>query len=225
LEDTPPHDDGTQRPQTGAINSYAGQGGFGAAEGRGKALKSEFERHGGETQQVNANSVVLHDPKSNVNDLQIDPNPFARRDKSRQSHQRTGRERRPRMRSGVYDDSSSNPVSKTPSLPNAESMMQPAEESFDRGHKPTFQVEENEHNITNISLNVSHMNLTAEAEVIEELDEETFRPSIRNHEDVQKPGQSHSFVGKQRGPYGRQDVNAEIAKSRQLTKLNSGRTR
>lgn len=191
LEDTPPHDDSAQRPQAGYINSSVGQGGFGTVEARGKVLKSEFERHGGDLQQVNSNSVV-HDPTNNVNDLQIDPNPFARRDKSRQSNQRTGRERRPRMRSGVYDDTSSNPVSKTPSLPNADA-MQPTEESY---HKPTFQVEENEHNITNISLNVSHMNLTAEAEVIEELDEETFRPSNRNHEETQKQAQSHSFVGK-----------------------------
>lgn len=87
------------------------------------------------------------------------------------------------MRSGVYDDSSSNQMSKTPSLPHNE-LHGEEQESFTDPSKPTYQVEADEHNITNISLNVSHMNLTAEAEVIEELDEETFRPNNnRNHEE------------------------------------------
>lgn len=65
------------------------------------------------------------------------------------------------------------------------------------------------------------MNMTAEADVIEELDEsETFRPTPNNHnEEMKNKNQPNSFNGNQRTTYGRQDA------TKQLSKMNSGRTR
>ena len=68
-------------------------------------------------------------------------------------------------------------LNKTPSLPNVEP-GQLGHTSFEQYSQPAFRVENNEHNITNISLSVSHMNMTADADIIHELDEgETFRPN------------------------------------------------
>lgn len=48
------------------------------------------------------------DQSKNDSELQIDPNPFARRDKSRRTNERSGREKRSRMRSSIYDEGSIN---------------------------------------------------------------------------------------------------------------------
>ena len=94
------------------------------------------------------------------------------------------------MRSGNYDETSSNPadsvgndlLNKTPSLPKVDH-GQVGHHSFEQYSQPAFRVENNEHNITNISLSVSHMNMTADDNIIHELDEgETFRPNPQSLE-------------------------------------------
>lgn len=143
------------------------------------------------------------------------------------------------MRSGAYDDASSNQMESrprmlvgTPSLPNVE-----GSQTHHRGDgngpgkegRGFFQVEENEQNITNISLNVSQMNMTAEGEAITELDEgDTFRPN---------PGARRDPAGRRQlaGPganrrddlAGRHEAvnQTDIVESRHLSQANSGRIR
>ena len=120
-------------------------------------------------------------PEGNTSDLQIDSNPFARRQKSRrQDGEQPGKERRNRILSGgtnedlgavrVDTEQSGQNNLETPNLPDV------SEYEDKRHRKPLFNVEDTENNITNISLVVSQMNTNGD--VIEEMMDEsdTFRP-------------------------------------------------
>ena len=134
------------------------------------------------------------------------------------------------MHSGTYDDSSSQQVEsaknthsylETPSLPNMEAL--PDRQNVGTEGKPLFQVEDGEHNITNISMNVSQMNITAESEDIQELDEsETFRPNTQGSvgkSGAGEPNASQSTSNQIINLAERQDL------SKHLQRMNSGRTR